>query len=114
MPKATTTKKILLGALAALGGATAFAATTVVTADRMLDVLAGKMVDKPAIVVVDGRIKAVLAQGDPTMPADATRIALPGQTLLPGLIDMHVHIDGDPRIDGYHNLDYTDSFWVAI
>ena len=114
MLKATTTTKILLGALAALSGATAFAAATVVTADRMLDVLAGKMVDKPAIVVVDGRIKAVLTQGDAAIPPDATRIDLPGETLLPGLIDMHVHLAADARIDGYHVLDYTDSFWVAV
>ena len=95
-------------------GTVATAATTVVTADRMLDVLAGKMVDKPAIVVVDGRIKAVLAQGAAAIPPDATRIDLPGQTLLPGLIDMHVHLAADARIDGYHSLDYTDSFWVAV
>ena len=104
----------LLAALAALAGTAATAATTVVTADRMLDVLAGKYVDKPAIVVVDGRIKAVLTQGSAALPQDATRIDLPGQTLLPGLIDMHVHLAADARIDGYHALDYTDSFWVAV
>ena len=114
MREATATRTILLAMLAALSGAAATAATTVVTADRMLDVLAGKMVDRPAIVVVDGRIKAVLTQGDAAIPQDATRIALPGETLLPGLIDMHVHLDADPRIDGYRVLDYTDSFWTAI
>ena len=114
MRKATATRTILLAMLAALSGAAATAATTVVTADRMLDVLTGKMVDRPAIVVVDGRIKAVLTQGDAAIPQDATRIALPGETLLPGLIDMHVHLDADPRIDGYRVLDYTDSFWTAI
>jgi imidazolonepropionase-like amidohydrolase len=112
--KATATKTFLLAAMALLSGASALAATTVVTADRMLDVLAGKMVDKPAIVVDDGRIKAVLTQGDAAIPKDAKRIELPGQTLLPGLIDMHVHLAADATIDGYHNLDYTDSFWVAV
>src|ERR1700761_5432662 len=100
--------KFLLAALAALASAAATAATTVVTADRMLDVLAGKYVDKPAIVVVDGRIKAVLQQGAAAIPPDAAHIDLPGQTLLPGLIDMHVHLAADARIDGYHSLDYTD------
>jgi len=103
-----------LAALAALSGSAATAATAVVTADRMLDVLAGKMVERPAIVVVDGRIKAVLTQGDAALPKDAAHIDLPGQTLLPGLIDMHVHLASDARIDGNHYLDYTDSFWVAI
>ena len=56
--------------LAAVCGDAALAATTtVVTADRMLDVLTGRMVDRPAVVVVDGRIKAVLAQGDAGLPA---------------------------------------------
>ena len=114
MRKTRATITFLLAALGALSGTAATAATTVVTADRMLDVLAGKYVDKPAIVVVDGRITAVLAQGAAAIPQDATRIDLPGQTLLPGLIDMHVHLAADARIDGYHALDYTDSFWVAV
>ena len=113
MRKATATR-FLIAAFAALGGGAALAATTVVTADRMLDVLAGKMVDKPAVVVVDGRITAVLVQGASAIPPGATRIDLPGQTLLPGLIDMHVHLASDARIDGNHYLDFTDSFWVAV
>ena len=114
MRRTRATMGFLLAALAALGSTAATAATTVVTADRMLDVLAGKYVDKPAIVVVDGRIKAVLTQGAAALPQDAAHIDLPGQTLLPGLIDMHVHLAADARIDGYHALDYTDSFWVAV
>ena len=114
MRKATATLRILTGALAALWGGTALAATSVITADRMLDVLGGKMVDKPAVVVVDGRIKAVLTQDSAAIPKDATRIDLPGQTLLPGLIDMHVHLTSDATIDGNRYLDYTDTFWVAV
>ncbi len=114
MRKAPATTRFLLAALAAATATAATAATTVVTADRMLDVLAGKMVDKPAIVVVDGRIKAVLTQGDAAIPPEAAHIDLPGQTLLPGLIDMHVHLASDARISGYHGLDYTDSFWVDV
>jgi imidazolonepropionase-like amidohydrolase len=39
------------------------AETVVVTADRMLDVLTGKMVDHPQITVTDGRISSVGPQG---------------------------------------------------
>jgi len=112
--KGRATKTILAAALAACAGAGAQAATTVVTADRMLDVLSGKMMERPAIVVVDGRIRAVLSQGAAEIPKDAAHVDLPGQTLLPGLIDMHVHLAADARIDGNHTLDYTDSFWVAV
>src|SRR4051812_19697253 len=114
MRKATATTRILTGALAALWSATAQAATSVVTADRMLDVLTGKMVDRPAVVVVDGRITAVLAHDSAALPKDATRIDLPGQTLLPGLIDMHVQLTSDATIDGNRYLEYTDTFWVAV
>jgi imidazolonepropionase-like amidohydrolase len=114
MRKALATTTFLMAALLASSGGSALAATTVVTADRMLDVLTGRMVDKPAVVVVDGRISAILAQGAAAIPKDATRIDLAGDTLLPGLIDMHVHLASDAKIDGNHYLDYTDSFWVAV
>ncbi|MBX9881700.1 MAG: amidohydrolase family protein [Sphingomonas sp.] len=90
------------------------AETVVVTADRLVDVASGKLVERPAVVITDGRITAVGAQGQVALPRDAKRIDLPGQTLLPGLIDMHVHLDGDPRISGYRQLEYTDSFWQAV
>jgi len=98
----------------ALIGAPAGAETVVVTADRLLDVASGRMIERPAVVITDGKITSVGPQGQITPPADAKRIDLPGQTLLPGLIDMHVHLDGDPRISGYRRLGYTDSFWQAV
>ena len=88
------------------------AETVVVTADRMLDVLTGKVVDHPQITVVDGRIAAVSAQG--SLPAGAQHIDLPGMTLLPGLIDMHTHLTSDPRYSGYQGLQFTDNFWTVV
>jgi len=43
-----------------------------------------------------------------------THIALPGETLLPGLIDMHVHLTSLAEIGGYQGLKYTDNFWTAV
>jgi imidazolonepropionase-like amidohydrolase len=91
----------------------AHADTVVVTADRMLDVLAGRMVERPQIVIVDGRISAVGKQGGGA-PAGARHVDLPGLTLLPGLIDMHVHITNDPRYGGYRGLEFTDNFWTVV
>jgi imidazolonepropionase-like amidohydrolase len=51
--------------------------------------------------------------GRPNIPAGARRIDLPGKTILPGLIDMHVHLDSNPRYGGYSGLQFTDMFWVA-
>lgn len=113
-PQAMIAVRSLTAAMTLCGCAAASAGSTVVTADRMLDVLSGKMVARPAIVVVDGRIQAVRTQGAVEFPKDATRIDLPGQTLLPGLIDMHVHLSEDARIAGSRYRDYTQSFWVAV
>jgi imidazolonepropionase-like amidohydrolase len=95
--------------------APAAAETVVVTADHMVDVIAGKTLDEPVIVITDGRIAAIVTRGGarPLIPADAKRIDLPGQTIVPGLIDMHVHLNGDPTLSGYRGLDFTDSFWQA-
>jgi imidazolonepropionase-like amidohydrolase len=108
-----------LGAAALLAAAPATAApseSVVVTADRMVDVLGGRVIEEPVIVITDGRIASVVGRGGarPLIPAGATRIDLPGKTLLPGLIDMHVHLDADARISGYRGLEYTDSFWQAV
>ena len=93
--------------------APAEAATVAVSADRLLDVASGKYVDKPLVVIVDGRISAVEHRGD-QVPAGATRVDLPGVTLLPGLIDMHVHLTSSPLFGGYNRLQYTDSFWPIL
>jgi imidazolonepropionase-like amidohydrolase len=35
-------------------------------------------------------------------------------TLLPGLIDMHVHLDSDPSYGGYTGYQFNDRFWSAL
>jgi len=89
------------------------AATVAVSAERLLDVATGKYLEKPLVVIVDGRISAVEHQGE-AVPAGATRVDLPGVTLLPGLIDMHVHLTSSPLYGGYNYLQFTDSFWPVI
>jgi imidazolonepropionase-like amidohydrolase len=88
--------------------------TVVVTADRMIDVIAGRAIEHPRVTVVDGRITAVDKESDAAMPDGARHVDLPGATLLPGLIDMHVHLTNDPRFGGYRGYEVTDSFWAVI
>ena len=97
-----------------LAAVPATAETVLVTADRMLDVAAGRYVERPAILVRDGRIAAMGRQGELAAPADARRVALPGRTLVPGLIDMHVHLTSEPTLSGYRRLEYTDTFWNVL
>jgi imidazolonepropionase-like amidohydrolase len=107
--------KYLLGCAAAIFVAAPALAVTVVTADRMLDVTTGRYVDKPAIVIGDdGRIQSITTVAQLKAPPGVKRIDLPGETLLPGLIDMHVHLTSLAEIGGYQGLKYTDGFWTAI
>jgi len=107
-------KTWLLAAAASLT-ATAVQAATVVTADRMLDVTTGRYVDHPAILIGDdGHIQQVGQLASMQLPAGVKHIDLPGETLLPGLIDMHVHMNSLAEVGGYEGLKYTDSFWAAI
>ncbi len=89
------------------------ARTVAVTAEKLLDVATGKEIDKPLVIVVDGRIASVGHQGD-ALPGDAEKVDLPGVTLLPGLIDMHTHITSSPLYSGFNALLFTDSFWAVI
>src|SRR5215210_9536284 len=108
-------KRILLTAAAAISFAAPAAAATLVTADRMLDVTSGRYVDHPAIFIGDdGRIQSVVNAATVQIPAGTRHINLAGRTLLPGLIDMHVHLTSLAEIGGYQNLKYTDSFWSAV
>jgi imidazolonepropionase-like amidohydrolase len=108
-------RNLIMAALLVSAPCAAYATSVVVTADRMVDVLAGRVVEEPVIVVTDGRIVSVVGRGGarPIIPEGATRIDLPGKTLLPGLIDMHVHLDSNPLYGGYTGLQFTDMFWVA-
>jgi imidazolonepropionase-like amidohydrolase len=105
---------VLGGAAALMAAGQASAATVAVSADRLLDVASGRMVERPLVIVTDGRITAVGQQGALAVPAGAKRVDLPGLTLLPGLIDMHVHLTGLAEISGYRNYEYSDAFWTVV
>jgi imidazolonepropionase-like amidohydrolase len=54
---------------------------------------AGEPVHSGWVVLIEGdQIKAVGPKSSVTVPPDADRIALPGMTVLPGLMDLHSHI----------------------
>jgi imidazolonepropionase-like amidohydrolase len=96
----------------ALLSTAAAAETLYLTADRMLDVEQGRTINKAAVIIDGDTIKAVGTQSALTMPAGAKRIDLGDKTLLPGMIDMHVHLDANPRYGGYNSLQFTDNFWA--
>src|SRR5271170_3268780 len=64
--------------------------TTVIHAARLLDIETGRMLAPGELLVRDQRIVEVGSQV--THPPGAATIDLGDRTLLPGLIDVHVHL----------------------
>lgn len=60
----------------------------------LFDSVAGRYVAGRAVLVEDGKIKAVGAAGTLKAPEGTTRIDGRGKTLLPGLWDSHLHVGG--------------------
>lgn len=108
-------KNRIFAAVAALLGATSVHASTVVTAARYLDVRTGRYIENPAILIGDdGKIQQIGSLAGLQLPAGTRHIDLAGETLVPGLIDMHVHMNSLAEIGGYQGLKYTDSFWATV
>ena len=81
---------VTAGALAE--GAKAPSRPTVVLAGALIDGVSAKPRANVAVVVVDGRIRAIRERGASDLPKDADIIDLGTATLLPGLIDTHTHV----------------------
>ncbi|MFT4629209.1 MAG: imidazolonepropionase-like amidohydrolase [Arenicella sp.] len=62
------------------------------SASSMLDTITGKLVADPQLLVKDGKIVAIGKTGDLQGAQGVQKIHLEGQTLLPGFMDMHVHL----------------------
>lgn len=63
------------------------------------------------VLVRDGEIVAVGRDGEVEVPADAQVHRLPGHTVLPGLIDMHVHL-GSPEREAGEGIGLLD--WPGL
>jgi len=70
----------------------------VLRAARMLDVVSGRMVQNPVIVVEGGRISAV---NPGSVPSGAREMDLGDATLLPGFIDAHTHLTNEVSEDSF-------------
>ncbi len=70
-----------------------------IAAPHLLDVVEGVWVHDRRILVTDGRIEAILEPGDPD-PGDTRRLELPGDWVIPGLIDCHTHLVGQMEFSG--------------
>ena len=73
--------------------------TVVLRAARLIDGSGAPPTSNGIVVVTDDRIVAVGREGAVSVPAGAKVIDLGDATLMPGLIDMHVHLIGRPLGD---------------
>ncbi|MCQ8878336.1 amidohydrolase family protein [Pseudoalteromonas shioyasakiensis] len=91
-------KKLLALSIGLFSLATNVHATTYLSAKAMLDVATGKLKSQPLITINDGVITNIDYKKSPTLAKGDEHIELPELTLLPGLMDMHVHLTSDPTV----------------
>jgi imidazolonepropionase-like amidohydrolase len=89
---------LLVAAFGASCAASAGGPVTLVHAGRLFDAQTGKLLEKQTVVVEGDRVKAV-EPGFRTAAAGETVIDLSGKTVLPGLIDLHVHLTQEQSPD---------------
>jgi imidazolonepropionase-like amidohydrolase len=99
---------LAISAFAIIGAAqssnTTLLPVVVVRAGRLLDVRTGKTATNQMLVIENEKITSVGPAATFKLPAGSTVIDLPNATVLPGLIDAHTHLTGDPTDFGYSGL----------
>jgi imidazolonepropionase-like amidohydrolase len=81
--------------------------------DRLLRGPAGECVPDAAVLVVDGKIAEAGPRAAVVAPESARCLAFPGATLLPGLIDGHLHLAMDGGQDPVGTLLASDEDTIA-
>ncbi|MEY4270544.1 MAG: hypothetical protein RLZZ58_1760 [Pseudomonadota bacterium] len=102
--------------LAALLGATAMPAaaeTSVIYAGRLITEASQPVRGPATIIVVDGRIQSIV-DGRAPAPDGARIYDLATKTVLPGLIDLHVHLTGEPGGDYRSEAVEPDEWGVVV
>jgi imidazolonepropionase-like amidohydrolase len=77
-----------------------------VTSARLIDVVTGAVIPRGLVLIRNGRIAAVGSRDSIRLPAGSRVVDLGEATLLPGLIDAHVHLTlgGPPRANAEATL----------
>ena len=82
------------------GSATVFEGARLITGDG------GAPIDNAAVVVTGDRITAVGRRGEVAVPPSAARVDITGKTVMPALVDDHVHM-GYRRGTSFTPANYT-------
>lgn len=98
---------------AAFSAQSAYAETTYIHAGSVIADASGEASGPATIIVTDGKIVSI-SDGFITPPEGITMVHLPDQTVLPGLIDLHVHLTGDPGGDFWKEAIEPDEWGVVL
>lgn len=80
------------------------AATVAVRAGRLVDPVAGRVLTDQTILIAGERVAWVGPTAQAQIPAGARAIDLSNATVLPGLIDAHVHLTSEADVHGLRRL----------
>ena len=89
-------------------GAQQAAKIVAIKAGRMVDVTTATVKTNQVILIEGERIKSVGPAASTPIPAGAATIDLGNATVMPGLIDTHVHLASDPSIP------YAERFLISV
>ncbi|UTW55250.1 amidohydrolase family protein [Kordiimonas sp. SCSIO 12610] len=98
----------IIGSIMALAVSAHIEATDqYLTADAMVDIKTGKIVSSPALIISNGKIVRIGTQKNLPKPQGMDEVDLTGHTIMPGLMDMHVHLTGDATTPFFVEMGYS-------
>ncbi len=103
---------VLLALLATFNFSIAQSKIKAIKAGKLIDVLKGTVLSNQVILIEDNKITAIGSAI--TIPAGAKIIDLSNFTVLPGLMDCHTHLSGEPSGDYYADLFRYTSIDLAV
>ena len=106
-------RKIVLSGLAVMLSYGLYAQKTYIHAGKLIDVKNKKTLSEQTIIVENDKILSVVS-GYSTPGSGDSEIDLKNSTVMPGLMDMHVHIEGETSptryVDGFRNNEADIAF----